>query len=135
MDVDLSAHSRVIANAVNRELLNLFTSPPTIDLPREDRLFHTRDFASANRFLLLLDEKFGDKTWNPHQEACIFRQFVPDSPAHASSKNFLRNIPAIPRDILPGVSVSTRFASYPAWRSSFIAAFYDGARLRQLMLD
>jgi hypothetical protein len=60
IDVDLSVHDRVIANAVNREVLKLSTFPPTTDLPCEDRPFHTRDLASANRFLLLIDEKFGD---------------------------------------------------------------------------
>jgi hypothetical protein len=68
MDVDLSAHYRVISNAVNCELLKLSNSHPTTNLPREDRLFHTRDLASANRFLLILDEKFRGKTWNSHQE-------------------------------------------------------------------
>jgi hypothetical protein len=67
MDLDMSTHDRVIANAVNRKPLKLSTSPSTTDLPCEDRLFHTRDLTSTNRFLLLLDEKFGDETWNPHQ--------------------------------------------------------------------
>jgi hypothetical protein len=31
--------------------------------------------------------------------------------------------------------VSTRCASYPAWRSSFLTAVHDDARLRQLLLD
>jgi hypothetical protein len=50
--------------------------------------------------------------------------------------NFFRNIYEATRDIFPGVAVSTtHFVSYPAWRSSFLAAFYDGARFRQLVLD
>jgi hypothetical protein len=94
MDVDLSGYDRVIANAVNCELMKLRTSPPAIDLAHEDRLFHTRDLGNDYRFLLLFDGTLGDITSNPHHEAYIFRQFVLDFPAHAYYKNSLRNIHA-----------------------------------------
>jgi hypothetical protein len=95
-DVGLSAHYRVIANGASRYRLKLSTSPPSIDLPREGRLFHTCDLDSVNRFLHLLDQKIGDKTWKPHQEAYTFRQFVPDSPDHAYYIIFFATYPRSP---------------------------------------
>jgi hypothetical protein len=92
----------------------LSSSPHSTDLlPREDRLFNTRDLASsANRSLLPLDEKFSEKTRNPHQEAYIFRQFVPDSLVHAYYKNFLCNIHAATSMMLLGHS-TRRCRVYP----------------------
>jgi hypothetical protein len=52
----------------------------------------------------------------------------------ANTTFLIRNIHAVTRDILSEVVVSTRLASYRNWRSSFLAVFYDGARLLQLVL-
>jgi hypothetical protein len=135
MDVYLSAYDRVIGSAVNYKLLKLSTSPHT-DLLRQDCLLHTRDLASANRFYLHVDEKFGGKTCNSHEEDHMFRQFIPgESPAHAYHTFFLHNIPAVTREILPEVVASTRFASYPVRCSSSPTAFYNGASPCQLVLD
>jgi hypothetical protein len=103
------------ANAINIRLLKLSTSPPSSDVPHDDKLCGPQDPVATNRFIIILDEKYGDKTWNRHQEGLIFRQIV--------------------AELIPSVCVSTRFVSYQDWRDVLRADFYDGSSLRHLVLD
>jgi hypothetical protein len=41
----------------------------------------------------------------------------------------------IERELVPGVRVTTHFASYQVWRTALMADIYDGSRLRQLVHD
>jgi hypothetical protein len=68
--------------------------------------------AAINYIIIILDENFDEKTWNTHQEGFIFRQVIPDSVVHARYKTFLSKHPLIERELIPGVRVTTRFATY-----------------------
>jgi hypothetical protein len=50
-------------------------------------------------------------------------------------QTFLTKQPLIESELIHGVRVTTRFASYQDWRVVLLADFYDGSRLRQLVLD
>jgi hypothetical protein len=63
-----------------------------------------------------------------------FRQIVGDSVAHARyNKTFFEKYPLVERELIKGVRVTTRFASYQDWRAALLADFYDGCRLHQLI--
>jgi hypothetical protein len=73
--------------------------------------------------------------WNPHQEGFTFRQIISDSVAQARYKTFLTKHSLIGSRLIPYVHVTTRFASYQDCRAILLADFYDGSRLRQLVLE
>jgi hypothetical protein len=102
VDVDLNHAEVAIANAIKIALLKLSTPPPgTIDLHNEDRLYFQRDLAATNRIVITLDEKLEDKSWSQHQKPYVFRQPIPDSPAHAPYKTFLSLFPFQAREYFP----------------------------------
>jgi hypothetical protein len=90
MDVDLTATQLDAANAINIQPLKLSTSPPSSDIPHDDKLRDPQDPVATNRFIIILDKNFDDKTWKHHQEGFIFHQIVVDSVAHARYKAFLK---------------------------------------------
>jgi hypothetical protein len=135
MDVNLNAFLLTVANAINIQLMKLSTSPFSTCKPHDGRLSDQHDLGVTNRLIIILDEKLEDMTWNQHQEGFIVRQIVANSVAHACYKTFLKKYPMLQREPIHGVRVTARFASYNDWRAALLANFYDGSRLRQLVLD
>jgi hypothetical protein len=131
----ISATQLTAANPINIQLLNPSTSPRSTDMPHDDRLSGQQYLDVANRFIIILDENFEDKTWNQHQEDFVFRKVVANSVAHARYKTFLTKYHVLQRELIPGVHVTTRFASYSDWRAAPLVDAYHGSRMRQLVLD
>jgi hypothetical protein len=93
MDVDISVTQLAAANATNIQLLKLSTSPPSSDISHGDKLRNSQDLAATNRFIIILDEKFVEKTWNPHQEGLSSVKSFPTQLLKLTAKSSLPNIP------------------------------------------
>jgi hypothetical protein len=78
VDVDLFVTQQAAADAISIQFFKLATSPPSSDIPLDDRLRNPQELAATNCFIIILDEKLDDKTWNPYQQGFIFRHVIPD---------------------------------------------------------
>jgi hypothetical protein len=133
-DVDILVIQIATPNAINIQHIILSTAPRSFNISHDERLRNPQDIAATHRFIIILDEKFHEKTRNPHHKGFIFCQIIPDLVAQVRYKTFLTKQPLIERELVLGVRVTTHFASYQDWRAALLANIYDGSAYDNLYL-
>jgi hypothetical protein len=92
MDVDVSVTQLTAANAIKVQLFKRSTSPPSSDIPHDDKLRNPQDLAATNRFIIILDETNDEKTRNLHQKGFTSRQIIMSRLLVLATKPSLPNI-------------------------------------------
>jgi hypothetical protein len=135
MDVDLSATQLNAANAINIQLLKLSTSPPSSDIPHDDRLRNPQTSQPLTVLLSSSTKSLMTRRGTRIKKASSSVKSFPTPLLTPATKPSLPNVPYTNASDIPGVRLATRFASYQDWRVALLADINDGSRLRQLVLD